>query len=273
MSEKFNTIISQDVYAALKEYGLTDYETRAFIALITNGISSAKQLSERTKIPYSRIYDVLVNLENIGWVSVISGRPMKYQAERPKAVARLAKKQIEAKYERIEVALLEKLDPLYGNQKKVETTPIWILNGEITQKIDDLFLMVKDEITICFKTPDEPFLESIFDNLLNVIEKQIQIKIIIGRENFTIQNKNLWRKLSSIATIVTHENIEFDAIIFDEQEMLVFLTSFFKIVLRSENMLFLVQESSLINRTKDYIKDKWQSAKKFSIKDYNVPEK
>ncbi len=65
--------IPQEVYSALKEFGLTDYETRAFIALITNGISSAKDLSDRTKIPYSRIYDVLVNLENLGWVKVISG--------------------------------------------------------------------------------------------------------------------------------------------------------------------------------------------------------
>ena len=102
MRKKFTLVkwmssnIPQEVYAALKEFGLTDYETRAFIALITTGISSAKELSDRTKIPYSRIYDVLVNLENIGWVKVISGRPMKYKAERPAYVAKLAKKQIEA---------------------------------------------------------------------------------------------------------------------------------------------------------------------------------
>ena len=115
--------IPQEVYSALKEFGLTDYETRAFIALITNGISSAKDLSDRTKIPYSRIYDVLVNLENLGWVKVISGRPMQYKAERPAFVAKLAKKQIEEKYQRIEHALLEKLEPLYGQRGNCRIYP------------------------------------------------------------------------------------------------------------------------------------------------------
>ncbi len=55
--------IPQEVYAALKEFGLTDYETRAFVALKINGISSAKDISDKTSIPYSRIYDILLNLE------------------------------------------------------------------------------------------------------------------------------------------------------------------------------------------------------------------
>jgi sugar-specific transcriptional regulator TrmB len=67
--------IPQEVYAALKEFGLTDYETRAFVALTINGISSAKDISDKTQIPYSRIYDILLNLESQGWVKVHQGRP------------------------------------------------------------------------------------------------------------------------------------------------------------------------------------------------------
>jgi HTH-type transcriptional regulator, sugar sensing transcriptional regulator len=268
MAEKMNSIISQEVYSALKSYGLTDYETRAFIALITQGISSAKQLSERTKIPYSRIYDVLVNLENISWVTVIAGRPMKYKAERPKSVARIAKKQIEAKYERIEHVLLEKLEPLYGNQKQIDSTPIWILNGDIRDKITDMITTTKKEISVCLKTPNEQFLEAIFDTLLQVTDNQVKINILLSKKHFKVENKNIWRKLSSISTIQICDRMDFDNIIFDDQEMLVFLTSFFKLVLHTENMIFLVQEKSLIKRTKDYFKTKWHEGEKFSLKEY-----
>lgn len=268
MAEKFSTVISQEVYAALKEYGLTDYETRAFIALITNGISSAKELSERTKIPYSRIYDVLVNLENIGWVAVISGRPMKYRAERPKNVARIARKQIEAKYERIEHALIEKLEPLYGNQKQVDSTPIWILDGEIHNKITEMITNAKSEVNIFFKTPNEPFLESIFEALLKITEDKIPINLLLSRKHLKIENKNIWRKLSTIANISICDYLAFDTIIFDSTEMLVFLTSFFKLVLQNENMIFLVQEKRLIRHSQDYFKNNWHSAEKFHLKDF-----
>jgi sugar-specific transcriptional regulator TrmB len=269
MSEKYKIIIPEEVYAALKEYGLTDYETRAFIALITNGTSSAKELSNFTHIPYSRIYDVLVNLENIGWVAVISGRPMKYRAERPKHVARIAKKQIEAKFERIEFALVDKLEPLYGHQKQVDSTPIWILNGEIHEKIKDMFQAITKEVLICYKHPDEQFLEKYFDILLHLSENQAKINLVIDKRYLNIGNKNIWRKLSSIASIQLVERVQFDTIFFDDKEMLLFLTSFFKLVIEDENMLFLIQEKRLINHAKDYIKKLTQNGEKFSLKDYN----
>lgn len=166
------TNISQEVYAALKEYGLTDYETRAFVALITNGVSSAKELSDRTSIPYSRIYDVLVNLETQQWVKVISGRPMKYKAERPAFVARLAKKELEEKYQRIESALLEKLEPLYGAEETVESTPIWILNGQIFQKVEEMIRGTSKDLTIFLKNPNEEMLSEYFDIFLDLSEKK-----------------------------------------------------------------------------------------------------
>src|SRR6056297_1051869 len=209
--------ISQDVYAALKEFGLTDYETRAFIALITNGVSSAKQLSEKTKIPYSRIYDVLVNLENIGWVNVISGRPMKYRAERPAKVAKLAKKQIEEKYSRIETALVEKLEPLFGHEDTVDSTPIWILNGDLKNKVKDMIINCEENLTIFLKHPTESFLEEYFDQYLELTEKNVDIKIVINGHNLKIEEKNLWRKITSIAEVqVVDKHIMFDSMLFDK---------------------------------------------------------
>mgnify|MGYP000956214185 CR=1 FL=1 len=189
--------IPQEVYAALKEFGLTDYETRAFIALITNGISSAKELSDRTKMPYSRIYDVLVNLENLGWVKVLSGRPMKYKSERPAIVAKLAKKQIEEKYQRIEQALVEKLEPLYGHEEQIESTPIWILNGNIMEKVVEMIRSTEKNLTIFLKNPNEALLTDFFEHFLYIVGKKVDINIVMNESIMnTTQNKNIWRKIS-----------------------------------------------------------------------------
>ena len=261
--------IPQEVYAALKEFGLTDYETRAFIALITNGISSAKELSDRTKIPYSRIYDVLVNLENIGWVKVISGRPMKYKAERPAFVAKLAKKQIEAKYSRIETALIEKLEPLYGQDEQVESTPIWILNGNVQQKVIDMVKATHKTLTIFLKNPNEGLLADMFEHFLYLTEKKVDINILVNESNLNVKNKNIWRKIASISKIQTVKNVLFDAFLFDNNEMLIFLTTFFRISIKDENMVFFIQESRLINYTKTYFKMLWSMGEKFMLKNYS----
>lgn len=265
--------IPQEVYAALKEFGLTDYETRAFIALITSGATSAKDLSDRTHIPYSRVYDVLVNLENLGWVKVISGRPMQYKAERPAFVAKLAKKQMDEKYQRIEHALIEKLEPLYGHEEIVESTPIWILNGNVQQKIIDMIRNVSHTLTIFLKYPSESILTDYFEHLLFLTSKKVDIYILVNERNLQIKNRNIWRKLLSIAKIQTVKSVLFDAMLFDNQDLIIFLTTFFnQQMLKEENMAFLMNEQRLVNYTKNYFKMLASIGQKFALKDYVTDE-
>lgn len=257
--------IPQEVYAALKEFGLTDYETRAFVALTINGISSAKEISDKTSIPYSRIYDILLNLESQGWVKVHQGRPMMYQAERPLTVAKIAKKQLEDKYKRIESALIDKLEPLYGNEKEIDTTPIWILKGDVDLKISELLDNAKDAVHVLFTNPDEDLLQEFFDNFLNASTRKVDIEVVIP-EDYEPKDKKIWRKMLTIATIKTVSRIIFDGIIVDDENMLIFLSSFFDIKVKEENMVFWISEKRLLNYSATYFKYIWNLGKKFSLK-------
>lgn len=257
--------IPQEVYAALKEFGLTDYETRAFVALTINGISSAKEISDKTSIPYSRIYDILLNLESQGWVKVHQGRPMMYQAERPVVVAKIAKKQLEEKYKRIESALIDKLEPLYGNEKEIDTTPIWILKGDVNVKISELFENSKKSIRILFTNPNEELLDTFFENLINASTRKIDLEMVIP-EDFNPKDKKIWRKMLSIAKIKTASNIIFDGILVDDEDMLMFLSSFFNIRVQEENLVFWISENRLITYATTYFRYLWNLGKKFSLK-------
>ncbi|MHA1339995.1 MAG: TrmB family transcriptional regulator [Promethearchaeota archaeon] len=257
--------IPQEVYAALKEFGLTDYETRAFVALCINGISSAKDISDKTSIPYSRIYDILLNLESQGWVKVQQGRPMLYVAERPIVVAKIAKKQLEEKYRRIESALIDKLEPLYGNEKEIDTTPIWILKGDIDIKVNELLENSKSTVRLLFAHPDEILLEKYYNKLLDISANKIDVEFIIP-ENYEPKDKKIWRKLLTISTIKTVSKIMFDGFIVDEDNMLIFLSSFFKIKIREENMVFWISEKRLLSYATTYFRYLWNLGKKFSLK-------
>ena len=262
---------SQDVYPALKDYGLTDYETRAFIALITTGISSAKQLSERTKIPYSRIYDVLVNLEKIGWINVINGRPMKYQALRPKSVAVIAKQEIEEKYVRLEKVLIDELEPPYEKEEEEQATPIWMITGNISKKIMEINDYVEDNITILLKNPNEQIIQTIMETLIAATDKkQIRVFVAIEKANMKtpIMDKKLWRKFSSLAEIYLVKHVLNDSIIVDNERMIIFLSSFIKPDVSIDDTIFIVNSEVLINHTKQYNNVMIRNGEKFDHKKY-----
>ncbi|MHA1820309.1 MAG: TrmB family transcriptional regulator [Promethearchaeota archaeon] len=256
--------IPQEVYSALKEFGLTDYETRAFVALTINGISSAKEISDKTNIPYSRIYDILLNLENQGWVKVHQGRPMMYQAERPVIIAKLAKKQLEEKYKRIEAALIDKLEPLYGNEKEIDTTPIWILKGDVNVKIKEVFDNAKKIVKILFAHPNEDLLSGFFNHILEAHTRKVEIQLILP-DSFIPKDKIIWRKMLTIAKIKKVPKIIFDGILIDDEDLLIFLSSFFKINIKEENMVFWISDNRLIHYTSTYFRYLWNMGEKFQL--------
>lgn len=63
----------------LMEIGLTEYQARAYIALIEGGPMTAKEISDASAVPHSRIYDVLGELAEEGWVHELDGSPKQYQ--------------------------------------------------------------------------------------------------------------------------------------------------------------------------------------------------
>ncbi|MFC5972034.1 TrmB family transcriptional regulator [Halomarina salina] len=70
--------------ASLRDLGLSEYEARAYRALLTTGPTTAKELSQVSDVPMGRIYDVLNSIEQYNLVrSQSASRPKKYVAVEP----------------------------------------------------------------------------------------------------------------------------------------------------------------------------------------------
>lgn len=74
---------SHDADALLDPLELTEYEEQALERLIELGRTTAPDLSEATGIPKARIYGVLDELADLGYLKVIPGRPKQYQPKPP----------------------------------------------------------------------------------------------------------------------------------------------------------------------------------------------
>ncbi|HHN81701.1 MAG TPA: TrmB family transcriptional regulator [Methanomicrobia archaeon] len=69
-----------DIEREMQSLGFSEYETKVLLTSIRSGSSSAKELSKRSGVPYSRIYEPLNTLTEKGWLVRIEGHPTRFQA-------------------------------------------------------------------------------------------------------------------------------------------------------------------------------------------------
>ncbi len=104
--------------ASLRDLGLSEYEARAYRALLKTGATTAKELSRASDVPMGRIYDVLNSLEQYNLIrSQAASRPKKYVGVEPDtALDRLLankRRELQEKadqYEQIVDELVDELD-------------------------------------------------------------------------------------------------------------------------------------------------------------------
>lgn len=75
-----------DTSDLLDMLSLTEYEEQALNRLIKLGRTTAPDLSEATGIPKARIYGVLDELADAGYIKIIPGRPKEYQPKPPEEI-------------------------------------------------------------------------------------------------------------------------------------------------------------------------------------------
>jgi sugar-specific transcriptional regulator TrmB len=109
----------------LRKLGLTEYESKAYCALLRCGVLDGKEASRHSLVPYSAMHFVLQQLVHKKFALMISKKPMRFKAIRPEtALGGLVKEKAaelsELKDEAVES--LSKLEsvPLHGEEEKVE---------------------------------------------------------------------------------------------------------------------------------------------------------
>lgn len=90
---------------ALRELDLSEYEARAYAALLAMGELTPQEVSSAANIPYTKVYEVLRRLEVKGWVVAVSRTPLVYAPKRPEEVIAQERRKAEEKLRRAEEKL------------------------------------------------------------------------------------------------------------------------------------------------------------------------
>ncbi|HUR68728.1 MAG TPA: PAS domain-containing protein [Candidatus Thermoplasmatota archaeon] len=70
--------VTQDRLTRLREFGLSEYAARSYLALLDLGIGEARDVSSISKVPQAKIYHVLEQLHDKGLVVILPEFPKKY---------------------------------------------------------------------------------------------------------------------------------------------------------------------------------------------------
>ncbi len=130
--------VDTELVESLRRFGLNQYEARAYAALCTYGSQTVGELSEKAKTPRPRNYDILVSLQEKGFVSVQQGRPVRYSALPVQEAVKTLRKQKETSLID-EISAMEELAKGLSSKLKPAPAPsvvsderVWSLKGRDT---------------------------------------------------------------------------------------------------------------------------------------------
>ncbi len=73
----------RDLASGLQGFGLTDYEAKVYVALLSNGPSTVNQLQYAAAVPRTKVYQVSQQLVRKGVLRELEGKPVRFEALPP----------------------------------------------------------------------------------------------------------------------------------------------------------------------------------------------
>jgi HTH-type transcriptional regulator, sugar sensing transcriptional regulator len=165
--------LSRESIEALRLMGLTDYETQSYVALTSLISANATEISLAANVPRSKVYQVLKNLVEKGFIEMNRGKPLKFTVIPPHEVFAKSKNHIRETMDQAEA----ELNMVYESQIPQVPAPIWLLHGQekIINKETEIISRAEESLFIMggLMFPDEPHqlktnLERPIDNGVNV---------------------------------------------------------------------------------------------------------
>jgi sugar-specific transcriptional regulator TrmB len=188
----------------LEQIGLTEYEAKAYLALLEVHVNTATKVSEKSGVPRTRIYSVLESLAHKGWVRIYSGVPLLFKAQAPQEV-----------FEKIKEEYGEFLDSVRSTLKEEVKN---MKEKFVIKKFDIGLEGLREEIrkakTIEVNNATAEFIKQISDTFRQ--DALIKVLLFPGERKLNINNVQFKQAEVGIVSIVRNREVPSMPIIIDE---------------------------------------------------------
>lgn len=251
--------VSDKTRRALKDFALTEYEVKAYVALVESGPMPASELSKVASIPYSKIYEIIGNLERKGWVESEQGRPSKYYPKAPSLALESSRMRVENTLRTSQGEALEELQPLFDKKGVKERPDIWIVRGQnnILDKIRESLERTRSELLVAMPVVPDLVLSLAAKMLAALKDRGVHVSVMVTGG----VNRDSLRPLKGLAEIRFREQMFGGGLISDSTRIVLLLGE------EPEKGLSLAISSDhlgLVGFGKSYFEYLWENSKPLS---------
>ncbi len=213
--------LSDKTRKALERIGLTSYEIKTYSALLKTGQINASDLSQKSGVPYSKIYEVLGTLEEKGWIGSDDSRPTQYFAKSPTTAIETTKQNLETEFKRNESVIVKELTPLYEQSGTSERPDIWVLSGvvNIASKILEMVDSCRNEVMVAIPKVAEDLAKEALPKLRLLHDRGVDITILVSED----VNSETLKSLSRVANVKIKKGLFGGGIISDKRYVVILL--------------------------------------------------
>jgi len=157
----------------LERFGLSAYGARTFVALASLGTGTARDVSQVSEVPRTRVYDAIDELHERGLVDVQQSSPKQFWAISAETASRSFEHELQHRTEVLRTALSE-LEPV---ERRAEQRGVWTVDGQsvVTERVREFFASAEEEIV--YMTVEDLLTDDLIDELSKAAERGVSIKL------------------------------------------------------------------------------------------------
>ncbi|MGD0331133.1 MAG: helix-turn-helix domain-containing protein [Nitrososphaeria archaeon] len=205
-----------DENVSLEEYGLSEYESRVYVALLKFGRMKIKDIAMNSGVPRTKVYGVAKALAGKGIVELVGKDPVYCVPVTPEEVFTKSLNHEKRRFKKMvltfkKIQELHRETPLFAD---FEERKFKVYNSQAFEKrLNEIFLDTSKSIFACLNWWGFNIIAANAETL-NSLSKEVNVKIVIGTYN---DEKTLEKFDSKVDIRVTGKNIGVNIIVFDDK--------------------------------------------------------
>jgi sugar-specific transcriptional regulator TrmB len=158
---------------ALERFGLSSYAARTFVALASLGTGTARDVSQVSDVPRTRVYDAIDELHDRGLVDVQQSSPKEFWAISAETASRTFERDLQHNTDVLRTALTE-LEPV---ERQTEQRGVWTVDEQpavtsrVVEFIDDA------ETEVVYMTVEELLTDDVVEALGDAADRDVSIQL------------------------------------------------------------------------------------------------
>ncbi|MHA1699866.1 MAG: TrmB family transcriptional regulator [Promethearchaeota archaeon] len=208
-----------EVKKALKSLGFSDYNIIIYETLLREKELDARQLSQKAKVPYSRVYEILNDMIEKRYIIKLDGRPSTYKPCSPIDVLKEIQKRRDQEFEQNSKIVKDTLMNIFTEKRSAATANVAITFGMSTNTTRMLNVIKNAVRSISMIIRDEAvFIPKIMGELSLLKLKHVKAKILLSSSS---KSKAYIEEISRVAEIKYLDDPPITLLIGDEQNVLI----------------------------------------------------